>query len=201
MLLMLIGLGAVEIFQPGRYQRAFGSLFSSKERDSIFVGSGNDRRSRWLLVGAGMMMLALLLQWHYLPDGTFSALSYLCYLGLTAAFALVKFLMEEMVGLTFFEKGETETYERHYRYLSDCLTLLGWPLLLCALFAPGISGRAIRTTAIILLCAYGALVLYKQIACFRIKPASLLYIPLYFITTEILPAGLLFAAAGMVPQL
>lgn len=197
MLLMLIGLGVVEVFQPGRYVRAFESLFTSKERDSIFVGSGNDRRPRWILVAVGAAMMALGLQWFYNPEGSFPILSFLGYLGLSAGFILVKFLMEGMVGITFFTKAETETYLRHYRYLSDCLTILCWPLLLLGLFMPAIPTSVIITLICILLVCYGVLVLYKQIACFRLVPASLLYIPLYFITTELLPAGVLFALAGM----
>lgn len=197
MLLMLVGLGAVEIYQPGRYLRAVESLFSSKERDSIFVGSGNDLRSRWILIAVGIAMIALCLQWYYCPAGSFPILSYLCYLGLAAAFVAVKFMMEAAVGYTFFSKTETETYIRHYRYLTDCLTALMWPLLLCGLFVPELSAQTITTAAVVLLCVYCVLVLYKQIACFRLVTASLLYIPLYFITTELLPAGLLFVLAGM----
>lgn len=200
MLLLLIGLGAVEIFQPGRYRRAIESLFSSKERDSIFVGSGNDLRSRWIIAGAGIALLALCLQWYFSPDGSFPILSYLCYLGLTTGYAGIKLLMESAVGYTFFSKGETDTYKRHYRYLTDCLVALGWPLLLCGLFVPGISVRLVCTIAIVLLVCYCLLVLYKQIACFRLVPASVLYIPLYFITTELLPAGLLFVLAGVLVE-
>jgi len=197
MLLMLIGLGVVEIFQPGRYLRAFESLFSSKERDSIFVGSGNDRRPRWILVAVGVAMMGLGLQWYYAPEGTFPILSFLGYLGLSVAFVLVKFLMEGWVGITFFSRGEAETYLRHYRYLSDCLTVLSWPLLLAGLFVPAVPHTLITTLFCILLGSYGLLVLYKQIACFRLVPASLLYIPLYFLTTEILPAVALFVLAGL----
>lgn len=197
MLLLLIGLGAVEIFQPGRYMRAIQSLFTSKERDSIFAASGNDIRSRWLLAAVGIALLALCLQWYYHPEGSFPIQSYLGYLGLSAVYAGTKNLMTSSVGYTFFSKGETDTYVRHYRYLTDCLTLIAWPLLLCGLFTTELPAAAITISAIVLLTAYCVLIIYKLIACFHLVPASMLYIPLYFITTEVLPAGALFAVAGM----
>lgn len=197
MLLLLIGLGAVEVYQPGRYVRAFESLFTSKERDSIFVGSGNDLRSRWILTAVGIAMVALFLQWFFRPDGSFAFLPYLEYLGLTAVYAGMKVLMMSAVGYTFFSKGETDTYARHYRYLTDCLTVVFWPLLLCGLFTTAVPPIGISLTGLALVAVYGVLVLYKLIACFRLVPASVLYIPLYFITTELLPAGALFAVAGM----
>ena len=195
MLLTLIGLALVDAMQPGHYYRALGSLFSTKERDSIFAGSGNDYRPRWVLVFVGILLLSLCLQWLLAPNGSFPFSQFAIYSGLAAAFALVKFLMQRLVQFTFFKKNETDTYVRHYRYLSDCLTLFAWPVMLCALFAPEIPETLIRYTFIGLLAAYGILVIYKQIACFRMSVESLIYIPLFFTTTEIIPAGFLVAAA------
>ena len=195
LLVALIGLGVVEWMQPGHYLRAFGSLFTSKERDSIFVGSGNDLRPRWLLVVVGVLLLALGMQWWIAPEGCYSIAQFGRYAAIALGFALLKFLMQGLVRVTFFLKSETETYERHYRYLSDCLTLLSWPVLLVGLYVPSIAPWVVRLFFIILICAYGVLVLYKQIACFRLTPASAIYLPLYFITTEVVPAGFLAAAA------
>ena len=198
MLLTLIGLALVDAMQPGHYARALGSLFSTKERDSIFAGSGNDYRPRWVLVLVGILILGLCLQWLFAPNGSFPFSQFAIFSGLAAAFVLVKFLMQGLVQLTFFQKSETDTYVRHYRYLSDCLTLFAWPVLLCALFAPEVPEAAIRYTFAGLLAVYGILVIYKQIACFRFSIASAFYIFIYFTTTEIVPAGLLLAAAHLI---
>lgn len=195
LLVALIGLGAVEWMQPGHYLRAFESLFTNKERDSIFVGSGNDFRPRWLLVGVGIVLLALGMQWWIAPAGGYSIAQFGRYATIALAFALGKYLMQGLVRVTFFQKSDTETYERHYRYLSDCLTLLSWPVLLVGLYVSGIRPEVVRILFIILISTYGVLVLYKQIACFRLTPASAIYIPIYFITTEVVPAGFLAAAA------
>ena len=71
MLLTLIGLALVDAMQPGHYYRALGSLFSTKERDSIFAGSGNDYRPRWVLVFVGILILGLCLQWLFAPNRSF----------------------------------------------------------------------------------------------------------------------------------
>ncbi|MGN0238688.1 MAG: DUF4271 domain-containing protein [Paludibacteraceae bacterium] len=197
MLLTLIGLALVDAMQPGHYYRALGSLFSTKERDSIFSGSGNDYRPRWVLVFVGILILGLCLQWLFAPNGSFPFSQFAIYSGLAAAFVLVKYLMQGLVKFTFFQKNETDTYVRHYRYLSDCLTLFAWPVLLCALFVPELPETLVRYTFIGLLAAYSIMVIYKQIACFRMSFASALFIFLYFTTTEIVPAGMLIAAAHL----
>lgn len=191
MLLIIAGLCAAEIFQPGHYMRAFGSLFTTKERDSIFDGSGNDHRTRWILSLNGVLLLGLGLQWVFFGGGNYSPLLYLHCAGCAALYALARAGMQEAVGYVFFTHNETDTFRRHYRYLNDCLTIVCWPLLLLALFLPGIVQSLIMGLLGLFIILYCLLLLFKLIACFHFKLASVFYIPLYFITTELVPLGAL----------
>lgn len=196
MLAMLIGLCSVNLFQSGMYLRAFASIFTTKERDSIFVGSGSDNRSKLVLLVYDVLLLAFTMHWLLANDTGWTFDVFLCLCGCAAAMLIVRFLLQQLVAFTFFQRGELDTFSRHYHYLFDCLMLLLYPVTLAALFWPSSIVLTIATCCLYLLVGlFFCLLMYKLIACFRLSLISLLYLPLYAITVEVLPIVVMVMAA------
>lgn len=195
MLALLIGLGAVNVFRPGLFQSAFASLPTTKERDSIFVGSGTDNRSELVLLAYSILLIALTMQWA-LGAGDFHFGRYAQLVGLAAAMHLVRWVMQQIVRFTFFEPRELVTFDRHYHYLLDCLMCCFYPVTLFALFCPADACIAVaRILLLVLLSVAGILLVYKMLACFRFRLEALILLPLYLVTVEVLPIlGMVYVA-------
>lgn len=195
MLMLGASLLAVCLLQPGMYVRALHSLPTTKERDSIFVGSGTSAGSRIILVGYNIMMLAMLLQWLLMTDGrAYSFVDMLELAGCSTAVLLVRMLMQQSVAYVFFARNETETLHRHYLYLGDCLMLFLYPVLLCALFTP-LPHLMITVVLAVLAVLYLAMLIYKIAVLLPMSLYSILYLPLYIITVEVLPFAVLWETA------
>lgn len=193
MLCLMLMLALVRLFSPGRYLTAFRSLATTKERDSIFVGAGADNRTRATLTIYGILIVAFAAQWFWYDGTSFSAQSYLIAVSCVACTMLIRFLAQQAIAHTFFENGEVEVFSRHYHYLMDCCTLLLFPILLCAIFS---SVPRIATLIVlgVLVVFYVGVLTYKLLACMPLTLLSLLYVPLYIITIELLPlTGMVFA--------
>lgn len=194
MLVLLVMIVLVELFQPDRLMRAFVSLPTTKERDSIFVGSGVDNRVKVLMVFFHVLLISISLMWitglsHY------NFLTFLVYVGLTSIMVMTRYAMQQLVAYTFFRKADLETMTRHYHYLSDSMVLLAYPITLAALFYPPFLDSGAATICIILLLVlYFGLMVFKLLTCIPPNWKVVLYLPLYVCTVEMLPmAALLFA--------
>lgn len=194
MLLLLLCLGLAILFQPGRYIRAFRSLPTTKERDSIFVGSGSDNRSRVTLTIYGIVVISLLLRWLQGSE-EFGIMGLLPVAGCVMAAVLARWVMQRLVAFTFFQKAELEVLERHYHYLMDCTTLLLYPILLMALYG-SVSRSAIVVLLVVLLVCYFGILTYKLLACLPLQLSALLWVPLYLLTVEAIPLAGMVAVSG-----
>lgn len=185
MLALLALLGVSEIFQPGRLMRAVRSLPTTKERDSIFMGSGSDYRSRIMMLIYRIGILCLLLMWYSNASWTGWHVGYVALC--VALCCFIKWLLQNWVGATFFSGKELEVFVRHYLYLKDSCSSFLFPVLLLALFAPGLGRVAILVACGILFAGYLLLLLYKIMALFRSSPMLLVGLPIYVCTVELLP--------------
>ncbi len=187
MLGILILAVSVQVLQPGIYVRVFRSLPTTKERDSIFVGSGSDMRSNALLVIYSIVLGGLVLEWlNYISFGSFGWLSFLRLCGCAAGALALRSVMQLLVRAVFFSKNQVETYERHYFYLNVASLLLMYPIMLLALFTNVTPIVPLILIIILLsLCAIG--LIYKTISLLPLSLYSILTLPLYLLTVEVLP--------------
>ncbi|MBQ9339944.1 MAG: DUF4271 domain-containing protein [Paludibacteraceae bacterium] len=178
---------SVQVLQPGIYVRVFRSLPTTKERDSIFVGSGSDIRSNALLVIYSIVLGGLVLEWlNYTSSGSFGWLSFLRLCGCAAGALALRSVMQLLVRAVFFSKNQVETYERHYFYLNVASLLLMYPIMLLALFTNVTPIVPLILIIILLsLCAIG--LIYKTISLLPLSLYSILTLPLYLLTVEVLP--------------
>jgi len=186
MLLLLVAQCIVNIFQPGLYIRAFRSIPTTKERDSIFVGSGSDNRSRIALNIYDLLMLGMVLLWCAHGGDNYSMHTFWVAVGMAAIALLLRWFMQVLVAYIFYERGTLDAYERHYRYLKECAMLLLYPIMLLTLFTDVPAALTITLLSIIAALYYGFLI-FKMIALTPTNLHSFYSIPLFLITVEVLP--------------
>lgn len=196
MLGLLVCIGTVNILQPGFYARALTSLPTTKERDSIFAGSGSDMRSRFILIAYLLIVVSVLLTWSGTGNDDFSFSRMLMMTSLAGSMIIARTLMQVVVATVFFERRSLETFMRHYLYLNDSLALLLYPVVLAAIFTP-VSRTVIYVILALLVVLYFAVLVYKIIALMPMSISSLLWLPLYLVTVEALPMAGMFVGCNI----
>ena len=194
---LLLAIVLVKVFEPTLYVRAFSSLLGTKERDSIFVGSGVNLKSILVLILYGIVVLALVVQWILSEEKGFDLGDFGILAAIVVAMLLVRYVMQGVTAFIFY-KGDTLTsFRRHYMYLNVCLVLLLFPVVLLAFFThvPHTIVTIIISTLLIL---YLLLLIYKILVLLPLSLYTLLYLPLYILTVEILPLLLMLYVAAVI---
>ena len=195
MLVLLLLLVMMHVFQPGIFVRVFRTLPTTKERDSIFVGSGSDIRSSIVFMFYSIVLLAIMLM---LLNGiaadeakSFGYRPFLRCLVCSSAALLARLGMQKIIESVFFAKNRPETYERHYRYLNIAALVVLYPVVLVILFADIPSSVAILLPAVIA-CAYAIGLIYKTITLIPLTLYSVMTLPIYWLTVEVLPLVVMY---------
>lgn len=132
------------------------------------------------------------------PAKEFSFKTYLFFLLATAVFYIVKYLLFEIVGNTFFNKIVTQSYKNMYFSLLSVFAVIIYFVTILYTFEP-VSWK--YPLVIFSLCMAGIMIIFLIIKIFQIfysKFIGLLYIFLYLCTLEIIPLLLLFRAYKLI---
>lgn len=198
MLGLLILVFVAHALQPEVVPTGFRTLFSGKDRSSMFIGLGLDPRAQAItfVFNLGVFAMAVYVTIiNVMAIHSFHAVPYLFVVLLTLAMLIIRALVQAFVGYTFFTRGALDTLVAHYYNLSSCTAIVLYPVVLISLFFPGITPTAIFALNAAVFALYLLILLIK---CSLILVRSLrgfLYTLLYLVTVEVIPTILLAYAS------
>lgn len=120
---------------------------------------------------------------------TFALLS-----GITTGYYLLKYILFDMAGYTFFNEKITKTYKKMYFSLMNVLAVVLFPVLILYTYQPQNWQQPLLIITVCLVCIFYIFLIMKLFQIFYSKPLDLFYIFLYLCTLEIIPILVLFRA-------
>ena len=185
---MLVVVGLAHFYGRGMITNAVSTLFSVKERESIFTLASPDLRAQILLIIYKVAVLALSLQLICSVGGTFSFVSFLEIAAAVVVVGVVKYLAARLVAYVFFDSKTFGLCLQHYTNLLTATTLFAYPLLLVVVFCSANPQQLAAILAFILFSFYLLCLSIKLFRLFFTKIFACFYILLYLCTLELLPA-------------
>lgn len=196
-LLGLFFLLAIGLIQSGKsFMQIFKSYFSRKAMENqLIYPVTNIAHSQWLITVFAICVFALLTyEITFLLPGKFQLLKFGTYCVIFAGFYILKLLLFEMVGNTFFDKKTTKNYKNLYTGIVNILAVLLYPILILYTYQPESWRTPLLISALMLSALFYIMLIVKLFQIFYSKPLALFYIFLYLCTLEILPILLLIRA-------
>jgi hypothetical protein len=166
------------------------AIFHVKERSSIFSNpEGSDLRIRLLYLIFSYCVISLYAYFlMFKPDtGNFSFVRYLCFVGATLVFFLIKYLFIHLLSYIFFDKKMGSIAIESYNNLLIFFGILLFPLLILNIYGLPWLVVAAQITGLIVCFAMVVLTFFKLFQIFYSKLFDFFYILLYLCTLEILP--------------
>ncbi len=197
MLFLLCMLCLANTLQQGMFVNSFRTLRNAKERDNMFdITQSNILGKVFLYVyKVGVLAFAL---YTILPHEGFYFSHFLCLAGVVIVFLLGKFILSRFLAYVFFTPHVFRVALHHYVGLTNCCTLLLYPILLLALFVPNLPQIMPLILYAILLLFFTIVLIIKIFQLFFTQPLASLHIFLYLCTLEALPLIALFCVGASV---
>lgn len=195
MLFLLALLLLANRFRPGMIHTSFLTLFSAKERDSIFVQSSIDIRGQVLAFIYEVSVIALSAYLVCFTAGQFAFVTYMKILGVVIGVFALKFLLSAYLSFVYFDSSTFSMCLSQYSSLLMAVLSAAYPLLLVALFVPQVSRTAVLVMAVALLSFFFVCLLVKLFRIFFKDLLACFYILLYLCTLEFLPLALIMFGA------
>lgn len=170
---------------------SFSSLFSIKERNSIFVDSTFDVRNNLLTMLVILTIIPLNIYLGIYDGGEFLFINYLKIVGLFVGIAVLKFLSVKLLCYVFFSDAVFQTVWQHYFRLLTALAVVLLPITLVAVFYVQTAQTAVWMLYLAVGLFYLVAMLIKIIQLFFTKILASFYIFLYLCMLEILPLAIL----------
>ena len=137
-------------------------------------------------------------EWISDTASVFSFKPYLYFLLATAAYYLVKHLLFEILGNTFFDKTITKSYKNMYFSLLSVFAVVIYLVTILFTYGPNSWKNTLVIFSICIAAIMIILLIIKIFQIFYTKFIGLLYIFLYLCTLEIIPLVLLFRAYKLI---
>ena len=195
--LLVLGLVA-HALQPQVVPLGFRTLFSGKDRSSMFIDIALDKRAQVLVTIVSVSILAMAIYVtlvNVLSVNSFHIVPYLYIVLLSLAMVLLRSVVQTFIGYTFFSRGALDTFMGHYYYLSACTTIVLYPVVLVSLFFPLITPKAIVALNGAVFAFYLLILLVKCALILVRSVRGFFYIILYIFTIEVIPTLLLVYAS------
>ena len=179
----------------GTIMLSFTSLFSNKERDSIFYVGLTDVRSQVVMSVFCIFILALNFQLGAYRGGDFN-ISGMIYLSLIIiGILLIKYLLGRFLCYIFFNQGTFTIAFQHYQRLLIATSVILIPITLVSIYAAGVMPLLVHILYGLAIAFYLIALIIKNFMLFYTKKLALFYIFLYLCTVEILPLVCLILVA------
>lgn len=177
----------------GTFSANFKSFFSRKENSNLFVyPTANIFQFHVLIAVFTIAVFALFgYQLAFNMPAKFSFQTYLQFCAAVAGFFLLKNILFDIVGNTFFGQKITRGYKVLYFNLVNALAILIFPITILYSYQPASWQIPLIYTAFSLFVIFHILLIIKLFQNFFTKFIALFYIFLYLCTLEILPILLL----------
>lgn len=173
-----------EVFRSGGVAQSFASVFSTSER-TYNDSSQNILSQIWMYIfRVAVVAMALYLLVH--GEGTFALVHYLIVLAVVTGWDVVRRLLSGIVDYTFGISRHFAPVFAHYDNIWTVGCCCIYPLLLVLLRVD--NSNVTAGVVLGMFCILVLLMLVKWIRVFFVGLRSLLYIALYVVTLEILPA-------------
>ena len=166
MLGLLILAAAAYALQPQALGVAFRTLFTGKDRSSVFIDTAIDKRVLALnaLFAIGTLAMAVYVVFYAsLSLPSFLLSNYAWILLLTTGIVLIRTIVQAFTAFIFFPGNQLETFTSHYYYLTVCTTTVLYPITLLSLFWDALSPNTILWLHLAVIVAYLLILLLKCI--------------------------------------
>lgn len=164
MLGLLILACSAYVLQPQVIAVAFQTLFTGKDRSSVFMDTAIDMRVLALnaLFGIGTLTMAVYAANYHIHQLTdFRLGTYAWLLLITFGAVLVRTLAQALTAYIFFPGNKLETFNGHYYYLTVCTTCILYPVTLLSLFWDALTPKAILWLNLAVVIFYILILLLK----------------------------------------
>lgn len=184
------------IQSAGMLVQNFKSFFSRKDLVNLIVNPTANIAQFQLFITIFTLCVFALLAYeiaYQFPEkfklATFGIFS-LIFLG----YYILKHILFEMVGNTFFDRKTTKSYKNMYFGMLNVLAIFLFPVLIFYTYQPESWYQPLIISAIVLVGIFYIILIIKLFQIFYIKLLAFFYIFLYLCTLEILPILILIRA-------
>ena len=190
MLGLLVLATLAHAMQPQAIATGFRSIFSTGDRNSMFIDADLDRRAELINIflaicifsmGAYVSLLA------YVGTEEYSFRTYGMIILITVVLLLARAIFGMLAAFTFVPRSTTHTFFYHYYHLTVCTALIHYPIVLLCLFWNALTPKAIIVLNATALTFYLVAIFVKSCLLMMHSFRDFFYILLYLITLELLP--------------
>ena len=190
MLGLLVLATLAHAMQPQAIATGFRSIFSTGDRNSMFIDADLDRRAELINIflaicifsmGAYVSLLA------YVGTGEYSFRTYGMIILITVVLLLVRAIFGMLAAFTFVPRSTTHTFFYHYYHLTVCTAIVHYPIVLLCLFWSALTPGVIILLNATVLAFYLIAIFVKSCLLMMRSMRQIVYILMYLITLELLP--------------
>lgn len=177
------------IQSAGTFVQNFKSFFSRKETVNLIVTPTANIAYFQILITIFTISVFALLSYEavFVKPYNFNFTTFLLFSGAFALFYIVKHILFEIVGNTFFNRKITRNYKNMYFSLLNVLAIIVFPILILNTYQPVEWENPLKIIGLIFAGLFYIFLIIKIFQIFFTKPIALFYIFLYLCTLEILP--------------
>lgn len=190
-LFFLLVLGIVQ--SAGVFTQSFKAFFSRKDSANLISPTANVVQFQLFITLFSIFVFALAgyeLIFNHVERFQFKTFLFLS--GAVACFYILKHLLFEIVGHTFFDSKVTRSFKNLYFGLLSSLAILLFPILILYTYQPASWHTPLVSLSLILVLLFYTTLIIKIFQIFYTKPVTLFYIFLYLCMLELLPILTLF---------
>ncbi len=183
---------------PGIVSVSFNSLFSNKERDSIFFNGVADIRSSVLttVFCVGIISLNVYLLLYQGGDFKFGNLLLICLLFIGVM--VVKYALVRLLCYVFLDMGTYDLVAQQYQRLTIALSVVLAPITIFAIYLIQIYPTAVYIVYLSVALFGLTILLIKIFQLFFTKVLASFYIVLYLCSMEVLPFAIIMYGTKMI---
>ena len=190
MLGLLVLATLAHAMQPQAIATGFRSIFSTGDRNSMFIDADLDRRAELINIflaicifsmGAYISLLA------YVGTEEYSFRTYGMIILITVVLLLVRAIFGMLAAFTFVPRSTTHTFFYHYYHLTVCTAIVHYPIVLLCLFWSALTPGVIILLNAAVLAFYLIAIFVKSCLLMMRTMRQIVYILMYLITLELLP--------------
>ena len=176
--------------QPQAIATGFRSIFSTGDRNSMFIDADLDRRAELINIflaicifsmGAYVSLLA------YVGTEEYSFRTYGMIILITVVLLLARAIFGMLAAFTFVPRSTTHTFFYHYYHLTVCTAIVHYPIVLLCLFWSALTPGVIILLNAAVLAFYLIAIFVKSCLLMMRSMRQIVYILMYLITLELLP--------------
>lgn len=177
------------IQSAGMFVQNFKSFFSRKDPVNLIINPTANIAQFQLFITIFTICVFALLTYEvnfHTPD-KFSLFKFGIFCAIFVGFYILKHVLFEMVGNTFFNSRTTKNYKTMYFSMLNLLAVFLFPILILYTYQPENWQYPLEIATLILIGIFYIVLIIKLFQIFYVKPLALFYIFLYLCTLEILP--------------